>query len=43
MSAFYAPDHARGVRWNDPAFGLEWPIDERTISDRDLSYPDFTA
>jgi len=43
MSAFYAPDHARGVRWNDPAFGLEWPIDERTISDRDLSYPDFTT
>jgi dTDP-4-dehydrorhamnose 3,5-epimerase len=43
MSTYYAPDHARGVRWNDPAFGIEWPADERTISDRDRHYPDFTA
>ncbi len=26
MSEFYAPECARGVRWNDPAFGIEWPI-----------------
>ena len=25
MSEFYAPDAARGVRWNDPAFGIAWP------------------
>jgi dTDP-4-dehydrorhamnose 3,5-epimerase len=41
MSAFHAPDHARGVRWNDPAFGIRWPDAERTISERDARYPDF--
>jgi dTDP-4-dehydrorhamnose 3,5-epimerase len=41
ISEFYSPDHARGVRWNDPAFGVRWPDDERTIVDRDRNYPDF--
>ena len=41
MSAFYSPDHARGVRWNDPAFAIVWPADERMLSERDRSYPDF--
>ena len=41
ISEFYSPDHARGVRWDDPAFGIRWPDDERTISDRDRAYPDF--
>ncbi len=41
MSEFYAPESARGVRWNDPAFGIEWPADVQVISDRDRSYPDF--
>jgi dTDP-4-dehydrorhamnose 3,5-epimerase len=41
MSQFYAPEHARGVRWNDPAFGIEWPEGERIILDRDQSYGDF--
>jgi dTDP-4-dehydrorhamnose 3,5-epimerase len=41
MSASYAPDHARGVRWNDPAFAIQWPDAERTISERDQRYPDF--
>jgi dTDP-4-dehydrorhamnose 3,5-epimerase len=43
MSEFYAPDHARGVRWDDPVFGIRWPDAERTISDHDRSYPDFPA
>ena len=43
MSQFYAPEHARGVRWNDPAFEIEWPADERIIIDRDQSYPDFVV
>lgn len=42
MSQFYAPEHGRGVRWNDPAFGIEWPADERIILDRDQAYPDFS-
>ena len=32
---------ARGFRWDDPAFGLNWPKDERTILERDRTYPDF--
>ena len=41
MSEFYAPDCARGVRWNDPAFDIEWPLEISIISDRDLAFPDF--
>ena len=43
MSEFYAPQHARGVRWNDPAFRIEWPIREPIMADRDRNYPDFVA
>ena len=43
MSEFYAPECARGVRWDDPAFGIQWPDDERTISERDRNYPDFSG
>jgi dTDP-4-dehydrorhamnose 3,5-epimerase len=41
MSEYYVPGHARGVRWDDPAFGVEWPFDPRVILDRDAGYPDF--
>jgi dTDP-4-dehydrorhamnose 3,5-epimerase len=41
MSEFYSPQHARGVRWDDPAFGIAWPIAPATMSERDRSYPDF--
>jgi dTDP-4-dehydrorhamnose 3,5-epimerase len=41
MSQFYVPGSARGVRWNDPAFGVRWPDDQRILSDRDRNYPDF--
>jgi dTDP-4-dehydrorhamnose 3,5-epimerase len=41
MSEFYVPDAARGIRWNDPAFGIRWPDAERIISERDQHYPDF--
>ena len=40
MSQFYSAEHARGVRWDDPAFGIVWPEAERTINERDRSYPD---
>lgn len=44
MSQVYVPTHARGVRWNDPAFGIEWPdVEERVMSERDRGYPDFRA
>lgn len=41
MSQFHMPDYARGVRWNDPAFGIVWPDKVRIISDKDREYPDF--
>jgi dTDP-4-dehydrorhamnose 3,5-epimerase len=41
MTEFYAPDYARGVRWNDPAFGIVWPQAPQAIAARDQAYPDF--
>lgn len=41
MSEFYSPEHSRGIRWNDPAFGIAWPLAATTMSDRDRSCPDF--
>ncbi len=41
MSQVYAPAFARGVRWNDPVFGIEWPIGDPVISERDRAYGDF--
>jgi dTDP-4-dehydrorhamnose 3,5-epimerase len=41
MSEFYAPQCARGVRWNDPAFDIHWPIPEPIMLERDRHYPDF--
>jgi dTDP-4-dehydrorhamnose 3,5-epimerase len=41
MSEVYAPEYAGGVRWNDPAFGIKWPLEVKVISARDNEYPDF--
>lgn len=41
VDAFYAPDHERGVRWNDPEFGIEWPIEPVVLSDKDAVHRDF--
>ena len=41
MSEFYDPAASRGVRWNDPAFAISWPLDVAVISERDLEFPDF--
>lgn len=41
MSSEYAPDAARGVRWDDPAFGIEWPEEPLVVSERDRAFPDF--
>jgi dTDP-4-dehydrorhamnose 3,5-epimerase len=42
MSHEYVPAAASGVRWNDPAFGIEWPRTERRIiSERDRAWPDY--
>jgi dTDP-4-dehydrorhamnose 3,5-epimerase len=44
MSSPYVAEAARGVRWDDPAFAIDWPAPpagERIVSERDRSYPDF--
>ncbi|MDY6826334.1 MAG: dTDP-4-dehydrorhamnose 3,5-epimerase [Bacillota bacterium] len=41
MSQFYAPEYARGVRWNDPAFGIKWPLSDPVISEKDRQLPDY--
>jgi dTDP-4-dehydrorhamnose 3,5-epimerase len=41
MAGIYIPDAARGVRWNDPAFGIEMPLTVSVIKERDRDYPDF--
>ena len=43
MAAPYVAESARGVRWNDPAFGIAWPLPPVALSDSDQSYPDFTS
>jgi dTDP-4-dehydrorhamnose 3,5-epimerase len=41
MSEFYSPEHTRGVRYNDSAFRIRWPLVVRTISDADRAWPDY--
>lgn len=43
MSQFYEPRAARGLRYDDPMFGIVWPAPVTTITERDATYPDFTA
>jgi dTDP-4-dehydrorhamnose 3,5-epimerase len=41
MSESFAPQAARGLRFDDPRLGIAWPARPRVISERDLGYPDF--
>ena len=41
LSEEYRSDVEAGVRWNDPALAIEWPIDVQVISERDRSWPDY--
>lgn len=43
VSAFYHPASERGIRWNDPAFGILWPLPASVVSPKDSSYPDWEA
>jgi dTDP-4-dehydrorhamnose 3,5-epimerase len=38
-SAHYSPEHEGGVRWDDPAFGIEWPLEPTVLSDKDRAWP----
>ena len=39
----YSANHARGARWDDPAFAIQWPAPPALVSARDLGYADFDA
>lgn len=41
VSTFYGAQHERGVRWNDPAIGIAWPIEPAEVSSKDAAWPDF--
>lgn len=43
MSAFYVPESARAVRWDDPGLAIAWPLPVSVISARDREAPDLTA
>jgi dTDP-4-dehydrorhamnose 3,5-epimerase len=41
VDACYQPESERGVRWDDPRFGIEWPLEPTVISEKDRTHPDF--
>jgi dTDP-4-dehydrorhamnose 3,5-epimerase len=43
VSEFYTPGSEAGIRWDDPAFAVRWPIEPRVISDKDRAHPDFVS
>jgi len=45
VDAYYSPEHDRGVRWDDPAIGIAWPVarDEARLSDKDRRQPALAA
>jgi dTDP-4-dehydrorhamnose 3,5-epimerase len=42
VTEFYAPDHEAAIRWNDPRFGIRWPIGDASVSPKDAAHPDYT-
>jgi dTDP-4-dehydrorhamnose 3,5-epimerase len=43
ISEFYAPEHARGLRHDDPALRIDWPLPVTDVSERDTSWPMFQS
>lgn len=41
MSVFYCAESSGGLRWNDPALRISWPIGDPILSERDAAFPDF--
>ena len=40
MTDYYQPGLGDGLRWNDPALGIDWPLEPTTMNERDATYPD---
>ena len=45
VSNYFSPEHDKGLRWNDPSLGIEWPVSEdlAILSEKDLSQPFFSG
>ena len=41
VDEFYGPEHERGIRWNDPRFKIQWPMEPAVLSDKDRNQRDF--
>lgn len=41
VDEFYSPEMERGIRWDDPRFGIDWPVLPMVMSEKDRSHPDF--
>jgi dTDP-4-dehydrorhamnose 3,5-epimerase len=41
ISEFYHPEYSKGIKWNDEEFGIQWPLRNSSISEKDLSYIPF--
>ncbi|NLD72317.1 MAG: dTDP-4-dehydrorhamnose 3,5-epimerase, partial [Chloroflexi bacterium] len=39
VTSYYAPAEERGIAWDDPALGIEWPVQDPILSDRDRHHP----
>ncbi|WP_018758681.1 dTDP-4-dehydrorhamnose 3,5-epimerase [Paenibacillus terrigena] len=39
VDELYSPEHDRGILWNDPALGIDWPTDQPILSDKDTKHP----
>lgn len=43
MTEFFHPECARGVRWDDPSFGIQWPDGDRIISEKDRQFAEYSV
>lgn len=41
VDKYYSPEHDRGILWNDPVLGIDWPISDPLLSDKDKCHPVF--